>query len=364
MGEHIVTYTYIDGETGCEGFGEATITVLELPEVTFTLPQSEICEDALPFTLTDGMPEGGTYSGTGIVDGEFDPQVAGVGEHIITYTYIDTDTGCEGFAEATITVLELPEVSCPDDQLVYLDDEPLDLTALGAEPPGGTFSGPGVNDDGNQFDPQDAEPGEHTIIYTYVDENGCENFCTFIISLELQDDPEYTLTLAVDGLGSITGDYTVGTHTVTAGTSVSLTAVPETGHSFVEWTDAFSFTMPAGNVTFTAHFEVDVPDPEFTLTLEVEGLGSITGDYTVGTYTVTYGTEVILTAVPDTGHHFVQWTDTTGVITSTVENFSFNMPAANVTLTAHFQEDMIVLTFGKRQRSMFLILLLRRKAII
>jgi len=40
-----------------------------------------------PLTLTGGLPEGGTYTGTGVTDATFDPEVAGVGSHTITYHY-------------------------------------------------------------------------------------------------------------------------------------------------------------------------------------------------------------------------------------------------------------------------------------
>lgn len=51
-----------------------------------------------PFCITDpcvplvGTPAGGIWSGTGIVNGQFCPQVAGAGTSTITYTY--TNGGC------------------------------------------------------------------------------------------------------------------------------------------------------------------------------------------------------------------------------------------------------------------------------
>ncbi|HDO26866.1 MAG TPA: Omp28-related outer membrane protein [Bacteroidetes bacterium] len=57
-----------------------------------------------PYTLTEGQPDGGEYSGDFVSDGEyFHPTAAGVGEHLVTYTYTDTD-GCENSADYTITV--------------------------------------------------------------------------------------------------------------------------------------------------------------------------------------------------------------------------------------------------------------------
>ena len=49
------------------------------------------------------MPEGGTYSGPGVVDNMFDPAQAGIGTHTLTYTYMD-EQGCENSADQTVIV--------------------------------------------------------------------------------------------------------------------------------------------------------------------------------------------------------------------------------------------------------------------
>jgi len=46
-----------------------------------------VCDYDPAFELTGGMPAGGEYSGTGVTDGWFDPAVAGIGTHVISYTY-------------------------------------------------------------------------------------------------------------------------------------------------------------------------------------------------------------------------------------------------------------------------------------
>ena len=68
-------------------------------------------------------PSGGTFSGTGITDasnGTFNPAVAGVGTHTITYDYTDGN-GCSNSATTDVVVNALPVVSvsggpfCVDD---------------------------------------------------------------------------------------------------------------------------------------------------------------------------------------------------------------------------------------------------------
>lgn len=81
-----------------QGFIEVTAN----PEVTLQ-PFDAVCDNVPPFLLTGGDPEGGTYSGNGVENGWFDPQVAGEGEHLITYTYED-EYGCYDFAEHFLVV--------------------------------------------------------------------------------------------------------------------------------------------------------------------------------------------------------------------------------------------------------------------
>ncbi len=80
-----------------------TVEVLPLPEVSFNLPDSIVCEDAPPLQLTGGQPEGGIYSGPFVSDGEFFPDESGTGTHTILYLYTD-ENGCSAGADATVWV--------------------------------------------------------------------------------------------------------------------------------------------------------------------------------------------------------------------------------------------------------------------
>jgi hypothetical protein len=72
------------------------------PEVTYAEASAHVCLGHAPFPLTPGVPEGGTYTGPGVTGNTFDPAVAGLGEHTITYSYHDGT--CTGHAQAAITV--------------------------------------------------------------------------------------------------------------------------------------------------------------------------------------------------------------------------------------------------------------------
>ncbi|NOU45613.1 MAG: T9SS type A sorting domain-containing protein [Bacteroidales bacterium] len=93
--------------------GNAVITENPLPVVTWpSFSPTTICiEDWGPITLTGGLPEGGIYSGDGVTNNIFYQAVAGIGSHIITYTYSDENScsnqvSMELFVDACLGVIE------------------------------------------------------------------------------------------------------------------------------------------------------------------------------------------------------------------------------------------------------------------
>ncbi|MCB0806212.1 MAG: T9SS type A sorting domain-containing protein [Bacteroidales bacterium] len=97
-----------ENECGDGPFSDELMISRYLPEVTLT-PFETVCLTWPAFELSGGMPEGGVYEGPGVEDGFFDPQVAGLGTHTISYTYTDPE-GCENFAEETIYVDPCPGI--------------------------------------------------------------------------------------------------------------------------------------------------------------------------------------------------------------------------------------------------------------
>jgi len=89
---------------GCVGVYSNPLTIIRyLPDVTLE-PFDMVELDWPAFELTGGLPEGGEYTGSGCVDGWFHPDVAGLGDHIITYSYTDVNL-CENSADQMITVV-------------------------------------------------------------------------------------------------------------------------------------------------------------------------------------------------------------------------------------------------------------------
>lgn len=100
-GSYTVTYNYTDGNA-CSGSTTTNITVNQSPNVSLSAFTAMCMQDAA-LTLSGGLPAGGTYSGTGVASGIFDPSIAGAGSQTITYTFQDVNT-CTSAASQTILV--------------------------------------------------------------------------------------------------------------------------------------------------------------------------------------------------------------------------------------------------------------------
>ena len=131
-GAHTITYTYTDGN-GCTNSCTFTITVNALPTVTCPANLT-VCSTDAPFALSGATPSGGTYSGTGVTAGTFDPSAASLGSNTITYTY--TSGGCTVTCTFTITVNALPTADAGSDKTTC-GTTPVALGASGT----GTWSG-------------------------------------------------------------------------------------------------------------------------------------------------------------------------------------------------------------------------------
>jgi hypothetical protein len=99
------TYTATSSDGNDCGYS-IDITVNAAPSATMTA-MSQDCFYDYAYALTGGAPAGGVYSGNGVInDDVFDPGLAGIGTHTITYTVIDPATGCAGTATTDVVVDE------------------------------------------------------------------------------------------------------------------------------------------------------------------------------------------------------------------------------------------------------------------
>jgi hypothetical protein len=135
------------------------------------------------------------------------------------------------------------------------------------------------------------------------------------------------------------GGITAGGGTFANGSLATVTATPNTGYAFTNWTNngviaskspSYQFTM-AGNISLVANF-APVVAGKFALTLSSSPAA---GGTTVGSGLYNAGSSVTATATPNTGYTFTNWTDN-GVIASVSSSYQFVL-AGNRTLVANFK---------------------------
>ena len=154
----------VSDNSGCSTATTYSITVVCPPNPTTLNGLPTLCSNAGLYTLTQGLPAGGTYSGTGLTGPSFDPST---GTQTITYNYTDI-YGCAYSSSNQITVNSAPTVSLGAFSDVCSNTGTFALT--GGSPVGGTYSGTGVT--GTNFDPT---VGTQNITYAYTDVNSCSN---------------------------------------------------------------------------------------------------------------------------------------------------------------------------------------------
>ncbi len=182
-----------------------------------TAPGSLLCNSSAPVVLTTA-PTGGILSGPGVLSGQFNPAIAGIGNHRIYYTYTDPN-GCSAQDSTDIQVV----ASTPGNitgltSSVCISSPP--MTMIGT-PTGGTFNGPGVS--GSQFNPATAGNGNHQVNYVYTDISGCIGQASQIVSVTTASSATITapatlcrnaIPVNISGLpggGSFSGPGVVGT---------------------------------------------------------------------------------------------------------------------------------------------------------
>lgn len=176
-GLHEITYQRIN-TNGCLTTSSQYVAVDTVPIVNFTGLADTYCLAAGPDSLV-ASPPGGTYIGYGIFGGNrFRPAFAGIGNHTISYTFVDNN-GCSTEKRDTTTVFPLPAaaVQGPTNG-IFFDTDSIQLNLVAGTPPSGIFTGPGIIDNmgSAHFDPGAAQGGNHTIFYTVTDSlTGCAN---------------------------------------------------------------------------------------------------------------------------------------------------------------------------------------------
>ena len=144
------------------------------------------------------------------------------------------------------------------------------------------------------------------IAFKYTGDDG-HDWLVDDVHVDAASTPQYyTITTGVNSVGAGTVS---GGGTYPAGATVTLTATPNTGYSFIGWDDSNTENPRTITVTgddvYIANFAPMAPT-YYTITVESANpvMGTVNGD---GTYPA--GATVTLTATPFAGYYFVGWDD-------------------------------------------------------
>ena len=152
--------------------------------------------------------------------------------------------------------------------------------------------------------------------------------------------PTYTVNVSAEPSN---GGMVSGGGTYNYNQNCTVTAMPNTGYTFLNWTEngnpvstnaSYTFTV-TGNRDLVAHFQLQ--SYTVTATAEPSNGGTVSGG---GTYS--YGQTCTLTATPSSGYTFVNWTRN-GTQVSTNANYTFTV-TESAAYVAHFQLQVHTVT--------------------
>ncbi len=351
-GSHTITYTVTAG--GCTDTQTTTIIVNPVPDASIT-PAGPFCISDAPATLS-AATAGGTWSGTGITDaslGTFDPAVAGLGNHTITYSV--TAGGCTDTRTTNINVTT-PDATITAAGPFCVSDGAATLVAATS---GGTWSGAGIiSASAGTFDPGTAGVGTHTITYT-VTIGGCTD--TKTTDIDVIAAPDATITgvgpfcsndLPVTLSAATSGGTWSGSGITNVATGAFDPASATIGNNTITYTvtvggctDTKTTTIvvnAAPDATITAAGPFCILDPSTTLTAATSG-----GTWS-GTGITNASTGAFDPAIAGVGTFVITYTVTNGTCTDTkTTNLTVaNPPDATITAVGPFCSNDLPVTLS------------------
>jgi gliding motility-associated-like protein len=172
VGDVKIFYTFTDSNT-CTNMDSTVIRVNALPDAG-VVAAGPFCVDAGSQVVRASVNAGGRFYGGNFVDsmGNFDPEVAGIGNAKIYYTFTDTNT-CTNVDSTVIKVNALPDAGIVAAGPFCVDEGVQVMRARVNS--GGRFYGGNFVDSAGNFDPAVAGVGDTKMYYTFTDSNSCTN---------------------------------------------------------------------------------------------------------------------------------------------------------------------------------------------
>jgi len=182
------------------------------------------------------------------------------------------------------------------------------------------------------WDTQTYSNGTHKVEAVAYDNENKTDYHEISVTVE-----NYALTISADAGG--TTDPAPGTYIYDTGTQVTITATPDTGYRFANWSGDASGTDNPITITMDADKSITANFiRQYTLTIAVGSGGGGTTNPTTGTSTHDSGTQVSVTATPNTGYEFSGWT---GDATGTTNPITITMDS-DKSVTANFIRQYIL----------------------
>lgn len=229
---------------GCQLFSTATtLTISQKPTFDFQYPTA-FCENVTIDLNPITQPVGGTFFGPGIANGILDAMAAGIGQHLVEYTYVDPVSLCTYTETTQILISGLPGTptiqgasGCQSTAINLLANgaSPTDTYQWYTDATGNTAIA------GATLSTYTTPPLMQTTSYwvSIINNNGCESGRTEVLAVVI---PVIAPTITI-----------TGSTTLCTGDSVTLTATA--GFSNYLWsngaTTASITTSTAGNYTVT-----------------------------------------------------------------------------------------------------------------
>lgn len=174
-----VTTNYVvqvDGGMTCMAYDTVAVTENPLPPTDLTAI-GPYCMDAPIDLLIQGTPIGGTYSGTGVNAGSFDPALAGAGSANVYYSFTNI-YNCTVLDSQMVTVNALPLIDAGINPTIC-ENASANLNALASNITHWSWSPITFLSDTLINNPVVANPmpaGTYNYVITVTDNNGCVNF--------------------------------------------------------------------------------------------------------------------------------------------------------------------------------------------
>jgi hypothetical protein len=174
IGKKPIIYSFTNSN-GCVTQAIDSIEVNAQPIVSMS--SMTFCLNSGPTVLNTGVPAGGIYSGSGMVnDSVFNPGIAGVGTKLITYTYTNSTTGCSNFDDTTLVVNAIPSLSMSNLTPVCGNRAPFNLIAGSSNAAIKYYVGAGITDSSaGTFSPAVSGSGNHAISFVARNTAGCSD---------------------------------------------------------------------------------------------------------------------------------------------------------------------------------------------